>query len=382
MRCFPSELILPPVTISGSGSVKRLIPECAEFGRTGVLVHGASLRTSGALDRILDAARGTVNVTCVEHEGGEPTLEQVEAVRAAARDVKALWVAAIGGGSVMDVAKAAAGLFGAPLAIRDYHDGADIPPASTPFVAAPTTAGTGSEATFVTVLTNAQTNVKKSIRHPSFLARRVILDPDLLRSCPPSVLAASGMDAFTQAVESFLSRYGTWFTRELALEAAARVHSSLPVMFAGFSDNAAGELLYGSYLAGVALSNSRLGLVHGLAHPLGARYGVSHGLACAICLPPVLEFNRSAAPELFRDLHNTLSKDVETAAADLLSGLLLTSPFKGRALTDLSRIVDETLASGSTKANPRDVAASDVESIVIRLFARGSFSDSRAKRAC
>jgi alcohol dehydrogenase class IV len=177
------------------------------------------------------------------------------------------------------------------------------------------------------------------------------------------------MDAFTQSVESFLSRYGTWLTRTVALESAVMVRSALPQMFERFEPGAAERLLYGSYLAGIALSNARLGLVHGLAHPLGARCGVPHGLACAVCLPPVLDFNRPAAPDLFRELGGALGGDPAEVARGLLARLRLASPFSGREPPDLPGIVEETMASGSTAANARDVSAADVERIVRGLFA-------------
>jgi alcohol dehydrogenase class IV len=369
MSSLPPELILPPLTISGHGAVNNLLGACAEFGARGILVHGASLRSSGTLRSILERKPGHIRVEPVQQAGGEPTLAQVESLRKTARDMKVDWIAAVGGGSVMDAAKAAAGLLSAPLSLLEYHDGAAIPPATTPFVAVPTTAGTGSEATVVAVLTNTCTGVKKSIRHASFLPRKVILDPELLRSCPRAVLAASGMDAFTQAVESFLSLHGTWLTGELALKAAVLVRNALPAMAAGYSPEAAACLLEGSYMAGLALSNARLGLVHGLAHPLGARYGVAHGRVCAACLLPVLEFNRPAAEDRFRALHNALSEDVGAVAMQLMRELHMESPFRGLALSDLPGIVEETLASGSTRANPRKVSAADVERIVKELFA-------------
>ncbi|MBM4149247.1 MAG: iron-containing alcohol dehydrogenase [Lentisphaerae bacterium] len=365
---LPPELVLPPFTVSGHGCSAALLRECAELGRRGVVVHGASFRKSGRLARILAASPAGMSAATWEHPGGEPTLDHVEALRALLREQSAEWVAAAGGGSVMDVAKAAAGLKDARLPSQAYHDGAALPASALPFVAVPTTAGTGSEATTVSVLTNAATGVKKSIRHPSHMARKVLLDPELLSSCTPPVLAASGMDAFTQALESFLSRHATWFTDAISIRAACLVRSSLPGMLRGYEAAAASDLMHGSYLAGIALSNARLGLVHGLAHPLGARYHAAHGLACAFCLPAVLEFNRPAAGGKFAALASAFGEDPVASARRLLEETGLSSPFAGRAVTDMPGIVAETLASGSTKANPRDVSPEDVELMVNDLF--------------
>jgi len=365
---LPNTLILPPETRTGAGEALRLLDACAGFGMRGVLVCGASLERSGRLRVMLDACETNVNVRVWTHPGGEPTLEQLDALLADAREHNPHWVAAVGGGSVMDIAKACAGLLRAPAPAVAYHDGASIPASNTPFIAAPTTAGTGSEATIVSVLTNAATEVKKSIRHPSFMARLVILDPTLLDGCPPEVIAASGMDALTQAIESYCSNGATWFTDALALKAVALIHASIEAVYSGDAAKQA-DLLVGSYLAGVALSNARLGIVHGLAHPLGARFHVPHGLACAVGLPLALDFNREAVPEKYARLSRAVGMDIGEYARLLLTRLNLRSPFHGQPLDDIDAIIEEALASGSTKANPRRVCAEDAARLLRRLFA-------------
>jgi alcohol dehydrogenase class IV len=322
------------------------------------------------LDSILAPLEGRprVDVETWQHPGGEPTLAQLDALLAAARGHDAQWVAAVGGGSVMDVAKAAAGLLHAPLPPARYHDGEPIEPTRIPFIAAPSTAGTGSEATIVSVLTNRDKTIKKSIRHPSFMPRLVILDPGLLAHCPPAVIAHSGMDAFTQAVESFVSAKSTWITDELSLKAVSLVNSSLEAVCHDPAVACAEDLMLGSTLAGMALSNARLGLVHGLAHPLGVRYRQPHGLVCAVCLPAVLDFNRSAAGAKFARLGDAVAADIEQRSRELLDRLEIASPFAGQAVIDQAGIIREALASGSTAANPRPVTEDDVAAVLGRLF--------------
>ena len=269
---------------------------------------------------------------------------------------------------MLDVAKAAAGLMEAPLDPEAYHDGEVIPPSRIPFVAVPTTAGTGSEATIVSVLTNADTGVKKSIRHPSFMARLVLLDASVLAGCPPAVLAASGMDALTQAVESYVSVKSTWFTEVLSLRATALIARSLETVHADPFAPQAEDLLMGSYLAGLALSNARLGVVHGLAHPLGARFHLPHGLVCAVCLPMAIEFNREAMGTKYARLSEAVGGDLLSTVRRLLDALGVRSPFAGRELADTEAVVKEVLASGSTAANPRPVSASDVQDLLDRVF--------------
>ncbi|NLN91872.1 MAG: iron-containing alcohol dehydrogenase [Candidatus Hydrogenedens sp.] len=366
MSAMLLSLPMPAEVRFGRGSIEGLLPLCESFGKKGFLVHGASIKKSGKLASVL--SHGKSQPALWEHEGGEPTLTQTTALRGYIREVAPDWVIALGGGSVLDLTRAAAGLAKAPGSVLDYHDGAEIPEATIPFIAVPTTAGTGSEATTVSVLTNTATSVKKSIRHPSFMARLVILDPELLESCPVSVLAASGMDALTQALEAYCSRGATALTDSLAFSAAEKLYAALPAACEG--DNAAlDDLLLGCYMAGVALATARLGLVHGLAHPLGARYEAAHGLVCAFCLPPVLAFNRSAIPEKYGKMEQLFGEDPLVAVETLIQRLKLESPFRGKKLENKEAIIEESLASGSTKANPREVSREDVVTILKTLFA-------------
>lgn len=370
MQTLPETLMLPSRTLRGRGAVAGLLDECRAWGKRGLLVHGRSLADSGRLADITRRCPGGLQVETWQHAGGEPTLAQLDDLLRAAREQPAAWVAAVGGGSVMDLAKAAAGLLDAPLPPVAYHDGKAIPAGRIPFIAVPTTAGTGSEATIVSVLTNQATGVKKSIRHPSFMPRLVILDPGLLTGCPPAVVAASGMDAFTQAVESYFSNRGTWLTSRLALRGAALIGRSIEAAFGGDQGDAPWDLLEGSYLAGLALSNARLGLVHGLAHPLGARFHQPHGLVCAVCLPHVLEFNREALPgDALDELNRELGEDLQQRTGGLLNALGIASPFAGQPILDREAVIAETLASGSTAANPRPVQAEDVDKVLDNLFA-------------
>jgi alcohol dehydrogenase class IV len=200
------------------------------------------------------------------------------------------------------------------------------------------------------------------------MARLVILDPALLSACPPSVLAHSGMDAFTQAVESFLSSKASWLTEGLSLKSAELIASSLEAAWGGARGDAQQALMTGSYLAGIALSNARLGLVHGLAHPLGIRYHQPHGLVCAVCLPSVIRFNMEHIREKYRALTAAVGGDLLDRVGEFLRVLDITSPFENQPVLDRPGIIEETLASGSTAANPRPVSAGDVDAVLDELF--------------
>lgn len=364
---LPDTLLLPGRTFCGDGALLKLAEAVAAFGSTGVIVHGRAF--SGPLrDETLARFPPSARVSTYRYAGDEPTLEAVEALRSALRERSPDWVAAIGGGSVLDAAKAAAGLLHAPAPVRDYHRGAAIPPATTPLIAVPTTAGTGSEATIVAVLTDAETTLKQSIRQAGFMPRTVILDPRLLLSCPPATLAAAGMDAVTQAYESWVSRYATPFTRDLSARSLRALVRALPAM-AGGDTSAARDLLEGSYLAGLALSHARLGLVHGLAHPLGIRARAPHGVVCACCLPLAIRFNASAAAGIHADIEAAIGTPLVDWVEQTLAALGIRSPFTGDPPPDRAAVIEETLRSGSTRANPREVTASDVDRLLVRLYA-------------
>jgi alcohol dehydrogenase class IV len=369
MKIFPNELILPPRTIFHKGAVVTLLKECAVFGRRGIVVHGRSFLASGALKKITEAGTSDLAVKTWQYSGGEPTLHQLEVLLSEAREYRAEWIAGVGGGSIIDLAKACAGLLESTQSPVAYHDGAAIAASKIPFVAAPTTAGTGSEATVVCVLTNSDTNVKKSFRHPSFMARLVILDPELLAGSPFDVIAHSGMDAFTQAIESYVSTGATWFTDQFSLKALSMIFSSIRAVFENSHSGKTDDLLMGSYLAGLSLSNARLGIVHGLVHPLGARYHVPHGLACAVCLPHAIGFNRDAMGVKYSIMSETIGGDLLLETNRLIEDFHIRSPFAGKPVLEKDRIIKETLASGSTAANPRKVSEGDVDYLLKQIFA-------------
>lgn len=367
INLWPDVLALPHRTLTGAGVAPRLLPECAAWGRRGLLAHGRSLRQNGLLARILEDTPPGVVVTPWEHAGGEPTLDHLAGLLRTARRQEADWIAGVGGGSVLDLAKAAAGLFHAARSPEEYHDGAPVEAPGLPFAAVPTTAGTGSEATINTVLTHAATGQKKSIRDDRFMARLVILDPDLLASCPLAVIAQSGMDALTQAVEAFTSRQANWLSDTCALQGMTLIAAFLECVYRGGRGEPAQALQQGSYLAGLGLSLARLGVVHGVAHPLGARYRQPHGLVCAVCLPHALALNREAMGEKYRQMSEAMGGDALERVRALNATFGLCSPWRGQRIGDRAAIVRETLASGSTRANPKPIAEADVEWLLDRL---------------
>jgi alcohol dehydrogenase class IV len=227
---------------------------------------------------------------------GEPTVGVAVSAVAAAREHGADVVVAVGGGSVIDLAKAVAMLLangGEPL---DYLEvvgaGRPIGRASVPCVAVPTTAGTGAEVTANAVLASPAHGIKASLRSPLMLPRVALVDPLLTLTCPPGVTASSGLDALTQCLEPYVGGQANPVTDGLAREGLRRVGSGLRRAYADGADTAARtDMAVGSLLGGMALANARLGAVHGFAGVVGGAFDVPHGLACAALLVPVVEAN-------------------------------------------------------------------------------------------
>jgi len=367
----------PPKIVFGSGAASGLAAEAKALGRHPLVVCGRSLRASGALETIL-AALHAAGLEPAVHEGvpPEPGLDALQTCMDAAAGCDS--VIAIGGGSVLDVAKGAAALADTGSTARDYFAGLPVPDTGKPLIAIPTTSGTGSEVTWVCVLVDKETRRKASIRGPGMMPKVALVDPQLTVSCPPTVTACSGADAFVQAVEAFTSRGANPMTDALALEASRLTATWLETAFREPENREAREAMaLGSMMAGVALNTSRLGLVHGLAHPLGAVTGAAHGLLCGLLLPPVIRFNREAAAEKYArlamelklvgpDPHpeaavNELLHFVETLLTRLEIPLRLSDI--GFNPEDLDWVARETMPSGSTKANPRPVSEADARQV-------------------
>ncbi len=366
---IPPILQFPSRTVFRRGCIASLGKEAASFGRRGLIIHGNSSRKNGTVEKIRAGMSRLHSVKYICYHGGEPSLDDVEQMRRELRSYKAEWLAAAGGGSILDLGKAAAGLARAPLSAREYQKGETVEERGIPFIAIPTTAGTGSEATVNAVITDRRARVKKSIRSPHFFARLVMLDAEAARSMPDEVLVNSGMDAFVQAYESYISRHATWLSETLALRALRLIDANLTRAYTSREINRVEKLLLGSYLCGIALSLSRLGVIHGIVHPLGALYGFPHGRACAAALLPSIALNKNAMGGKYKRLSELAGKDFKTRARELCAAFEIKGLLKRNMVRkDRDMIVSETLGSGSTRANPRKISEGDIDFLLSELI--------------
>lgn len=359
--------------ITGWGCCDQLGEIASELGRHALLVTGRkALRAAGTTDRLVECLKsGGLAVTVFERVEPEPTVETVDRGREAFGEARCDLVVAAGGGSAMDVGKAISALAGELAPTAEYYGRRALPESAYPCVAVPTTAGTGAEVTPNSVLTESEQEVKHSLRGPNFTPAVALVDPELTVSCPPDVTASAGMDALTQAVESYLSRNATPLTDALALHAAELIWLNILAAYQNGKDRPAREAMaHGSLLAGMALANARLGAVHGMAHAVGHRYRLRHGAVCAAMLPHVLRFNQEAAREKYEILNNIFGAEAADAAAYLLVRLGLPEKLSAFGLTDgdFDGIAAESLPSGSLKANPKQVAAEDIRAILTQLL--------------
>ena len=367
--------MVPRKIISGVGSVEHLGAEAAALGTHALLVTTHALRKVGIAQRAVELLRSAgLQVTQYSEVLSDPTVGQADEARDLARSRGCNLVVGLGGGSALDVGKAAAGMMHHHASVAVVQRGEEQGRPGVPFIAVPTTAGTGSEITRNAVLTDPDREVKESARSEHWIAAVAIVDPALLVSLPASLTAACGMDAFTHATESFFSIGATPVTEALALRSVQLLAAALPFAYANGKDlDARSDCAIGSLTAALAFANSGLGAVHGLAHPIGVLHNVSHGEACSIMLPHVLRFNQEALPHKLDELGAAIGITARPAGghvADTVArmsrdiGLPQRLRDVGVREADLARIAADTVGASSLKYNPRKASREDLLAIL------------------
>lgn len=283
-----------PKIIFGPGKRSELAAELSSRGNKVLLLTGSSsVHNSGHGDEIITAlktAKLELKHEVIAHEPSPSLIDKiVEKYRSSGIQV----IVAVGGGSVMDAGKAISAMIPVDGSIRDYLEGVGEkkhPGHKIPFIAMPTTSGTGSEMTRNAVISEVgEKGFKKSLRHENFIPELAIIDPEMMLSCPAKLTAASGMDAFTQLLESYLSTKANPMTDALALQGLKQIKKYLLRAFLEGEQNleARSGMALAAMFSGITLAHAGLGLVHGFASPLGGFYYIPHGVACGSLMAPV-----------------------------------------------------------------------------------------------
>lgn len=385
------EFATAPLVVFGAGSIGRLGELASRFGRRAWLVTGAgALERSGVLARAIESLAAAGVTAARQSVRGEPDTEAVDRGAREAREAGCDLVVGLGGGSALDAAKAVACLLGNGGEALDYLEvvgrGRPLAKTSAPFVAVPTTAGTGSEVTRNAVIADAASGVKASIRHESLLPRVALLDPALTHSLPPDVTARTGLDAIVQLVEPYVSKRDHPMIDALALEGLRRASPALPRAYADGDDaGARADLMLAAMWSGMALAHCGLGAAHALAGPLGGAFPVPHGVACAATIAPAMEANLRAAARgvagvetirRYADVARAMGAageegDAEAAVAGVrhmheLCALLNVPKLSVYGVTReaIPGLVARAKATSSMKANPAELTDADLAEIL------------------
>ena len=306
----PFEFFIPQNIIVGAGTLVRL-PECAQKlgGTHAMLLSGPTLRKMGIVDKaakyLEDAGMKVDIFTEIE---ANPSVTTVEKATTAFKEAGADFIVALGGGSPMDVAKAVGVTAKYGGSITEYEGAHKVPGKIIPLIAIPTTAGTGSEVTAFSVITDHSRDYKLTVFSYELFPSYAILDPELLTSAPASVAAACGIDAFIHAEEAYVSTAASPFSDAMAEKAMELIGKNIRRFVARRTDLEAAEaMLTGSLFAGIAFSFARLGNVHAMSHPVSAFFDVPHGVANAVLLPVIAEYNALADHGRYLTIYNDIS---------------------------------------------------------------------------
>lgn len=369
------------------GGLNKIGALAGEIGLRALVVTGIGRAGADRLISYLSASGVTAIMTEVD---GEPTIDLVEQGVALARQEVVDLVIGLGGGSALDTGKAIAALFTNPGAITDYLEvvgqGMPLSRQSLPFIAIPTTAGTGSEVTRNAVLGVPAHRVKVSLRSAMMLPRVAIVDPELTYSLPPGVTASTGLDALTQLIEPYVCNQANPMTDALCREGMRRAAGSLRRAYEQGSDASAREnMSLASLFGGLALANAKLGAVHGFAAPLGGLYLAPHGAVCARLLPFVMDMNvrflqqrfpESPALARYDEIGRMLTGRPNASAQDGIAWVqeicaaLAIPPLSqyGLVEADLPELIEKSAQASSMKGNPIQLTEGEMREILLRAM--------------
>ncbi|WP_338432205.1 iron-containing alcohol dehydrogenase [Clostridium tyrobutyricum] len=359
----------PRDILYGQDTVNLVGERATKFGKKVMIITGKhSSKKTGALDKVIASLKkNDLAFVVFDDIESDPSANTVRKGVEVAGENGIDMIIALGGGSALDASKAISMVVSNGGDIVDYED--KIPnKEGIPIIAVPTTAGTGSEVSKFSIITDTDRKIKMLIASDLLIPKVAILDPKLTLMMPPSVTAATGMDAFTHAIEAYISKASQRISDLYAIKAIELISSNLAkAVLKGDDLEARENMMVGQMYAGLAFSNSSTALVHSMSRPLGAYYGVPHGLANALLLPEVMKFNRAACADRFKviaaamgeNIHGKSTREISYMTIDTIKNVFLETglPTKLREVgvdeNNFEKMAKDAIKSRTTLLNPR-----------------------------
>jgi alcohol dehydrogenase class IV len=362
----------PSVIVNGPGAAKEVGSFAKGLGKKALIVTDNLLEKIGLLDEIKKALEvAGIPFATYDKVVTEPTMDYTGEGLKIYQEAKADFLIAVGGGSPIDTAKGISALATNPGKMSDFEGANKIPKPGAPLIAIPTTAGTGSEVTQFTIITDTTRDVKMLIATPNVMPRVALVDPMMTLLMPQGITAGTGLDALTHAIEAYVSVKAQPITDALALHAIRLISGNLRQAWCnGNNIEARTNMMTGALEAGLAFSNASVALVHGMARPIGAYFHVSHGISNAALLPTVIEFSIPGNPKRYVDIAEAMGEVTErlsiidraylaAKAVKRLNDDLKIPTLRGLGVDEkkfhsiVSQMAADAIASGSPGNNPR-----------------------------
>jgi alcohol dehydrogenase class IV len=382
--------LVPPVLIFGSGAAGQIGEESRKLGgKKGLIITDEVLLKLGVLEGVEQAlSKAEIQFAVYSGVFTEPTVDFVNEGVKSYREGGCDFLLAVGGGSAIDTAKAISVMATNGGAIEDFKGANKVAKPGAPLIAVPTTAGTGSEVTQFTIITDTKKDVKMLIASPFLIPAEAIVDPLLTLSMPRGLTAATGVDALTHAIEAYVSVKAQPMSDIFALSAIELISGSLRQAWSnGNNQEAREKTMLGALQAGIAFSNSSVALVHGMSRPIGAYFHVAHGVSNAALLSVVTEFSLIGNPERYARIAKAMGENIEgltvleasDVAAEAIARLIEdieipTLPELGVEEEKLdklaSQMAEDAIASGSPANNPRQATKEEIVELYKLAYAQ------------
>lgn len=377
----------PSMIVNGPGAAKEVGSFAKGLGKKALIVTDNLLEKIGLLNEIKKALE-VAGIPCTTYDKvvTEPTMDYTGEGLKIYQEVKADFLIAVGGGSPIDTAKGISALATNPGKMSHFEGANKIPNPGAPLIAIPTTAGTGSEVTQFTIITDTTRDVKMLIASPNVMPRVALVDPMMTLLMPQGITAGTGLDALTHAIEAYVSVKAQPITDALALHAIRLISGNLRQAWCnGNNIEARTNMMTGALEAGLAFSNASVALVHGMARPIGAYFHVSHGISNAALLPTVIEFSIPGNPKRYVDIAEAMGEVTERLS--IIDGAYLAAKAVKRLNDDLkiptlrglgvdekkfhsivSQMAADAIASGSPGNNPRKATTEEIVELYRKAF--------------